>query len=233
MLQDIGTGRFDNHFVFRQAEADDLVLIYREDAVLVTGRDGGLRLPQFRELPETLRGLSLRYAFSIDGDRYFFGDVYHEGPVSALPEELIFPRDFAAAHARFTELLTAKQNAGQDAGIRKNAERMAGYAWADETLGLMIRPAVSTWELITEGKTLRHCVGTYAKAVARGETAIFFIRRIDRPDEPFFTLEWKNGKVEQNRGEQNRARTPEVRAFEDAWLAHLRELAKTTERRSA
>ena len=90
MLQAIGVGQFDNHFVFRQAEADDAVLIYREDAVLVTGRDGGLRLPRFRELPEAFRGLYLRYAFSIDGDRYFFGDVFDEGPVSALPEDLIF-----------------------------------------------------------------------------------------------------------------------------------------------
>lgn len=150
-----------------------------------------------------------------------------------LPEELIFPRDFAAAHQKFTELLTAKKCAGQDAGIRANAARMEAYEWRDEASGLLIRPAESTWELIQEGKTLHHCVGTYAKEVARGDTTIFFIRRIDRPDEPFFTLELKNGVVMQNRGDHNCPRTPEVQAFENAWLDHIREVTKKKERKTA
>ena len=153
-----------------------------------------------------------------------------------LPEELIFPADFEAAHLRFSALAAAKKNAGQDAAIGAAAKRMRWMAWRDDDAGLMIFPAEDTFSLTQEGKTLHHCVGTYARSVARGETAIFFIRRIDAPDEPYFTLEYKNGEVQQNRGDHNRGRTPEVAAFESAWLAHIRAIAQEqqkSERRSA
>ena len=90
MLQDIGIGRFDNRFVLRQAEANDTVLIYRDDAVLVLSRDARLRLPRLRELPASLKVLDLRYAFSIEEVRYFYGDSSNEGPAAELPKELIF-----------------------------------------------------------------------------------------------------------------------------------------------
>lgn len=150
-----------------------------------------------------------------------------------LPEELIFPARFEQAHATFSAQLAGKQNAEQDAGIRLQLERLRWMTWRDDEAGMMIRPAESTAELVFEGKKLHHCVGTYAKSVARGESAIFFIRRTDAPDVPFFTLEYKDGKVAQNRGDHNRDRTPEVKGFEAAWLAHLRELRRQSERRTA
>lgn len=57
-----------------------------------------------------------------------------------------------------------------------------------------------------------------------GGTAIFFIRRTDRPRESYFTLELDEKKLEvrQNRGMRNRARSPEVEAFETEWLAWVR-----------
>ena len=90
--------------------------------------------------------------------------------------------------------------------------------------GLLIRPAASQRELTAEGDALRHCVGTYGKRHAAGETAIFFIRRTDRPRESYFTLELDEKKLEvrQNRGLRNCVRTPEVEAFEQEWLAWVR-----------
>ena len=90
--------------------------------------------------------------------------------------------------------------------------------------GLLIRPAASQRELTAEGDALHHCVGSYGEAHAAGRTAIFFIRRSGRPREPFYTLELdeKELKVRQNRGKNNCARTPEVEAFEEEWLAWVR-----------
>ena len=90
--------------------------------------------------------------------------------------------------------------------------------------GLLIRPAASQRELTAEGDALNHCVGTYGKRHAAGETAIFFIRRTDRPRESYFTLELdeKLLKVRQNRGRNNCARTPEVEEFEKEWLEWVR-----------
>ena len=74
-------------------------------------------------------------------------------------------------------------------------------------------------------------MATYAKGHVEGKTAILFIRQIAEPDKPFFTLEFdeKAKEVRQNRGLRNCDRTPEVKAFEKAWLSYVRR-AKPKER---
>ena len=96
--------------------------------------------------------------------------------------------------------------------------------WSFTADGLMIRPAASQKELTDEGNALHHCVGTYGKRHASGETAIFFIRRRNSPRESYYTLELDEKKLEvrQNRGRRNCPRTPEVAAFEALWLQWVR-----------
>ena len=88
----------------------------------------------------------------------------------------------------------------------------------------MITACPDEEQLINEGEKLDHCVATYADSHAEGKTAIFFIRHIEAPDTPFYTLELdeKTYRVRQNRGSHNCARTPEVKAFEEKWLAYLK-----------
>ena len=90
--------------------------------------------------------------------------------------------------------------------------------WEQE--GILIRPVEDQKELIAEGKTLNHCVGTYAKRHAEGRCSILLIRKTEEPDKPWYTLNFnvKTGTVTENRGNRNCARTPEVQAFEEAWL---------------
>lgn len=68
-------------------------------------------------------------------------------------------------------------------------------------------------EIRVEGAALHHCVGGYVGKVAKGETSIFFIRKADNPDKPYFTLEWKNNDIVQCRGLHNCNMPPEVKAF--------------------
>lgn len=84
---------------------------------------------------------------------------------------------------------------------------------AFEHNGLFIRPAASAKELINEGKHLQHCIGTYAEDFSKGVCDILFVRRVDEPDKPFYTLEIRQGRVKQCRGYKNRAKTTEVEAF--------------------
>ena len=90
--------------------------------------------------------------------------------------------------------------------------------------GILIRPAKSQSELKLEGTYLHHCVAGYAKRHADGQTAIFFIRRASEPDVPWFTLELDEDTltVRQNRGKHNCARTDEITAFENMWLAEIK-----------
>ncbi len=130
-----------------------------------------------------------------------------------------YPADLFAAHDRAAVLMKQKEAEGMAALFRIRRRVLKKYVYASH--GLIIRPAASQRELTAEGDALHHCVGTYGKSHAAGETAIFFIRRTSRPKEPFYTLELdeKTLKVRQNRGLRNCTRTTEVEAFEREWLA--------------
>lgn len=144
-------------------------------------------------------------------------DVY-----KSLPQELIYPKDLERSHDEMLLRVKEKENAKINAQIAKRLPSLEFMEYEDESLGLFIRVAASHSELIKEGKLLHHCVGGYASSHAEGKTTILFIRHIDSPSIPFFTLEYKNGKVMQNRGDHNCARTPEVEAFECKWLEHIK-----------
>ena len=110
---------------------------------------------------------------------------------------------------------------------------MSRYAWEHD--GILIRPAASEQELRKEGSALHHCVATYAKRHAAGELTIFFIRRVEEPDKPWFTLNFNEKflSVTENRGLHNCVRTPEIEAFEAAWLAWVRADCKKDNRKES
>lgn len=101
------------------------------------------------------------------------------------------------------------------------------YSYENKSLGILIRPAASTKELIEEGKALCHCVGGYASRYASGATNILVIRKINEPDKPYFTLELNRGAIVQVRGKHNCAPTGEVKKFIKAFeLAKLNKKGK-------
>lgn len=136
-----------------------------------------------------------------------------------------YPQNLIAKHDQIVALIKFEASKELMEKYKTRTKKLNAFCFEDEETGLLIVPARSEKELIKEGNVLNHCVATYAKRHAEGETAIFFIRHTDNPTEPFFTLELdeKQYKVRQNRGKCNCARTPEVEAFERKWLAWLKE----------
>lgn len=133
------------------------------------------------------------------------------------PQNLKTAHDHESARQRYLE--------GQgyvEQFVKRNAQ-LSIYAYEDDAL--LIRPVTSAEELYQEGKQLSHCVYSYLKRHAYGETAIMLIRQKSEPEKPFFTLELNEQAmtVRQNRGKHNCARTPEVTAFEDKWLEWAKE----------
>jgi len=84
--------------------------------------------------------------------------------------------------------------------------------------GLMIVVPTDVIEIIIEGQELGHCVGSYVDRVAKGQTAILFVRRSESPLQAFYTMEYNEGKVIQCRGHHNADTTPEVKEFIREWL---------------
>lgn len=139
-----------------------------------------------------------------------------------LPPELIFPKDIRTAHDIAMLKVKEKTDRIINEGIETYAKQLEWLSFTDEETGLFIRACANQSELIKEGKYLRHCVGGYAKKVSEHKTSILFIRRIEEPDIPFYTLEYKEGLVIQNRGHQNCNRTEDVEIFEKKWLDYIK-----------
>ena len=155
----------------------------------------------------------------------------------AVPQ-VVLPSHLMRAHDRELEEVNRRKEEASKAEMAARAakfverfEKLSAFAWEKD--GIIIRPARDEAELKAEGTKLNHCVATYARRHAAGETAIFFLRQMDKPEEPWFTLELdeKRLEVRQNRGKHNCARTEEVQAFETAWLAHIKTM-KTKKRKT-
>lgn len=136
--------------------------------------------------------------------------------------DVLFPQNLKRAHDQMQERKKQKAAEKRREAFQQRYERMKKYAFEDGNI--FIRPCETEEELIAEGKALHHCVASYAERHARGELTIFFIRRKDKPDEPWYTLNFNEKKlsVTENRGLWNCARTDEVRIFENTWLEWVR-----------
>ncbi|MBQ3603925.1 MAG: PcfJ domain-containing protein [Clostridia bacterium] len=145
-------------------------------------------------------------------------DIDYDDPKNRYPQNLV------AKHDQLVSLIKFEKSQELIKKFKARSKQLAPFAFADEETGLMITACPDEEQLINEGEKLDHCVATYADSHAEGKTAIFFIRHIDAPGTPFFTLELdeKTYRVRQNRGSHNCARTPEVKAFEEKWLAYLK-----------
>lgn len=97
--------------------------------------------------------------------------------------------------------------------------------------GLVLVVPKSADEIKAEGAALHHCVGSYVELVAKGKTMIFFVRKIDAPEEPYYTMEWNGEKVVQCRGFQNCGMTPEVEAFIKVFEKKMAEKERASQRR--
>lgn len=76
-------------------------------------------------------------------------------------------------------------------------------------------------DLIAEGRTLSHCVGTYVSTVSQGNSVIFFVRKKEDKETPLYTLEVRNRKIAQFRGKYNCQPEKEAFTFAEAFVAKV------------
>ena len=178
----------------------------------------------------------LRYLHRQGRDYYVLRDYWNMAgnlEMDLDDQQVRWPKDLGKAHDRALERFNQKKNAAADLLIGKRAESLSWLCWEKD--GITIRPCASKTELQREGKLLHHCVASYADRYANGDTAILLIRKAEEPDKPWFTLELdeKELRVRQNRGLRNCARTPEVEAFEEAWLKRIKKLKQKKKEKTA
>lgn len=142
----------------------------------------------------------------------------------------LYPKDFVSSHdvmskqyMRFKDKQAREDTKKFNRLLKKMKNDTADVeAMNLKVQGLFIRLPNRLDELKEEGEALHHCVGTYMEKVRQGKTMIFFIRKIEEPDKPFYTLEWR-GSVVQCRGSHNCAMTPVVKAFVELFAEKMSE----------
>ena len=71
----------------------------------------------------------------------------------------------------------------------------------------------TTKDIISEGTSLNHCVGSYVDKILNEETYIFFLRKTEMKDLSLVTLELNGKIITQAKGSYNRVITKEERDF--------------------
>lgn len=155
---------------------------------------------------------------------------------------IYMPKNFKKVHDRTSEEYQALQDKkaaaekkGQEELARKRMAKMkkameelfktngSTDAFAIKGKGLVIVVPKTGDEIKAEGQTLHHCVGGYVERVAKGETNIFFVRKSDAPEIPYFTMEFNNNRIIQCRGSHNCGMPSEVEAFVKVFEKKLQE----------
>lgn len=130
------------------------------------------------------------------------------------------PHDFQSIHTRLTAIVKYNATKEMQEQLTQRMEERKPLEFASGAL--LIRQPESMQEIIDEGKALYHCVGGYAERHATGKLHIMFIRRADKPDVPYYTVEVRmDGRINQVRGLRNCKTTPEVDAFMEEYKQHL------------
>lgn len=124
---------------------------------------------------------------------------------------VLFPKDIYAAHQNTIKQIKITADMSLNIAISKRLKILDKYIF--EINGLLIRPAHDSLELLEEGKALTHCVGGYAGKYAKGETNIFFIRKVSEPNKSYYTIEIKKDIIHQVHGKNNRSPSEDVQEF--------------------
>lgn len=127
-------------------------------------------------------------------------------------EYVLFPKNLIKAHEVTNKKRKITATPRLDNKILKRQVSLRKYCFQHGNL--FIRPAQSCADLIMEGDTLNHCVANnYTEKYANGYTNILFIRKLNEPDTPYYTVEIKNNIVLQVQGKCHCEPNNEVKEF--------------------
>ena len=145
-------------------------------------------------------------------------------------KSVLFPRSLRRAHEHTMRLVDYEANKEKYEKFAKRTGKLKKLAYYSGKYMVVIPETPA--DLKAEGAALHHCVARYAEDMADGKTIIVFIRKVNAPDVPFYTLEYQNGVVRQCRTKSNASyeNNPEVKAFVDEWLVHIETSKKKGEK---
>lgn len=138
-----------------------------------------------------------------------------------------FPKNCVEAHdqilPRFNEVKQEAENKIFEEAVRPIYDRLPFTEYAKN--GFCIVLPLKRSDLTTEGQSLNHCVGGdgYYKRHIAGTDMIFFVRKSNDPEKPFFTMEvgMSDYRIKQLYGFGDCSAPKEVRAFAESFVKKL------------
>jgi hypothetical protein len=226
---------------FGKLPMEDLVRLYN---------DGERNVTAFFELLDLLPGEKplkvLRYCYGHSNQYIGFYRDYLEAARDVGRDLTVhnvrFPKDLQQAHDEAVAARKLMEEAEKRAewekkaaeNAKQDAKRRKLYDYAAD--GFFIRVADNGPEIVAEGNALHHCVGGYVERHLTCQTTILFLRSVDEPDEPFYTVEMRGKQLQQVHGFRNCAISGEAEAFFNKWLDWVKAgggLAKQNQQTSA
>lgn len=110
----------------------------------------------------------------------------------------LFPKDLERAHTEITLEIERKKSEQRQKEMNEKYTKIAkdfkqlNSIYGYKTEKFIIRPAKTAGEIVVEGTTLHHCVGSsnvYMENHNNGKRYIMFLRKISEPDIPYCTVE--------------------------------------------
>ncbi|MBP3254921.1 MAG: PcfJ domain-containing protein [Clostridia bacterium] len=128
----------------------------------------------------------------------------------------LFPDNFMQAHDESVKKVKVVEDRETREKIIKRYAELKKNEYDNKIF--FIRPAKSLSDMKDEAKQQSNCIYTnYSGKYAKGETDIYFMRKVDNPKKSLVTLEVKEGKIRQKYQKLNRITTDEQDKFIKEW----------------
>lgn len=98
-------------------------------------------------------------------------------------------------------------------------EGLKKMEWTGEEYSVIAPPTMAS--VVQEGASLNHCVASYVDGMVAGDYAILFLRKKEDLEKSLVTLQIRDGKVVQARGQSNRSPSKEEQEAIDLFAAGL------------
>ena len=136
-------------------------------------------------------------------------------------EYVLFPKNFIAVHDKTHNEYEKCQEKIQREKLKKQRKKVNYILKEEQSIlkgkikddrYILIVP--KDWQDIRkEGQILGHCVGDYIKYIADRKCDVYFIRKVENPETPFYTVDWRDGKIVQCQGKGRCAYPNEMAGF--------------------
>jgi DNA-directed RNA polymerase subunit RPC12/RpoP len=143
------------------------------------------------------------------------------------------PKDLKAAHDKLVRMEkegTAKQEAEKIEKdwpkVNKQLKKLERFEFEKD--GYCIKAPKNVYDIVMEGEILSHCVHRcdyYFERITNDESYLFFLRKADNPDAPWYTLEVEpSGNIRQKRttGDNQNPDFEEAVPFLKAWQQYFK-----------